>query len=105
MEKAGIRKNLVINKLASNVSEQEIEARRKLLAALKVHPREQEENRYLLERGERLYEQFLGDQRVQVGQLMAQFLAVLEKQDPHAISRAREAFNRALGSIERGEVW
>ena len=105
VEKAGIRKNLVINKLASNVSEEEIEARRKLLAALKVHPREQEENRYLLERGERLYEQFLGDQRVQVGQLMAQFLAVLEKQDPHAISRAREAFNRALGSIERGEVW
>lgn len=105
VEKAGIRKNLLINKLASHVSAEEIEERRKVLAALKIHPRDQEENRYLLERGERLYEQFLAEQREQVGQLLAQFLAVLEKQDPHAITKAREAFKRALSSLERGEVW
>ena len=39
-----------------NLSETEIQASRERLAALKVHPREQQENRYLLEKGRRLYE-------------------------------------------------
>jgi molecular chaperone HscC len=105
VENAGIHKNLVISKLAGTIDAEEIAERRKVLAALKVHPRDQEENRYLLERGERLYEQFLGERRDQVRLLLTQFIAVIEKQDPLEILKAREAFYRALNSLDRGEVW
>ncbi len=105
VETADIHKNLVISKLATNITSDEIEERRQVLAALKVHPRDQEENRYLIERGERLYEQYLGQRRDQVRLLLTQFMAVINKQDPIEILKAREAFNRSLNSLERGEVW
>lgn len=104
-EKAGINKNLVINKLAGNVSDVEIEERRQVLAALKIHPREQEENRFLLERGGRLYEQLLGEDRQKVGALLNQFIAVLNKQELHEILKARGIFDQALNTVERGETW
>lgn len=104
-EKAGISKNLVINKLAANVSDDEIQERRQILAALKIHPREQEENRYLLERGGRLFEQLLGEDRQKVGMLLNQFISVLEKQELNVILKARGVFDQALNTVERGETW
>ncbi len=97
--------NLVIRKLAGDVSDAEIERRRAELAALKVHPRDQEENRALLERGDRLYQQLLGDERMQVGRWLQQFTSALERQDPRVAGEARTAFSAALDSMERGEVW
>jgi len=105
VEKAGISRNLVIKKLAGQVSDEDIAQRRAELAALKIHPREQEENRVLIERANRLYQQLLGDEREQVGRWLTQFMATLERQDPRAIAAARSAFASALSSLERGEVW
>jgi molecular chaperone HscC len=105
IEKAGITKHLTINKLAGKISEEEIAERREILAALKVHPRAQEENRYLLERANRIYEQLLGEPRQQVGILLNQFISTLEKQDPISISKAREGFDQTLNSIEGGKIW
>ena len=105
VEQAGISRNLVIKKLAGDVSEEEIARRRAELAALKVHPRDQEENRVLLERANRLYQQLLGEEREQVGRWLNQFTRTLEGQDPRAIAAARPAFASALDSFERGEVW
>jgi molecular chaperone HscC len=94
--------NLVIKELAGNVSDEEIARRRQELAALKVHPRDQEENRLVLERANRLFEQFLGYERQKVGDLLSHFNAILETQDIPSISKARLDFTQALDNIERG---
>ena len=105
VEKTDISKNLVIKKLAGEVSEEEIARRRTELAALKVHPRDQEQNRVVIERGNRLYEQFLGREREQVGRLIDTFNQALETQEPKIITEARKNFANGLNALERGEVW
>jgi molecular chaperone HscC len=105
VEKAGLSRNLVIKQLAGDVSDEEVARRRQELAGLKVHPREQEENRVQVERANRLYQQLLGDEREQVGRWLNQFLGTLERQDPRAILAARTAFAQALDSMERGGTW
>lgn len=105
VEKTGLSKNLVIKKLAGEVSEEEIARRRTELAALKVHPRDQEQNRVVMERGNRLYEQFLGREREQVGRLIDAFSLALETQEPKIIAEARKSFANGLNALERGEVW
>ena len=102
---AGLSRNLVIKQLAGDVSDEEIARRRAELAQLKVHPREQAENRALVERANRLYQQLLGREREQVGQWLDQFLGVLEGQDPRSILAARPALAKALDGMERGDVW
>ncbi len=105
LDKHGISRNLVIRKLAGDISDAEIERRRGELAALKVHPRDQEENRLVLERANRLYEQLLGDEREQLGRWMGQFDTALKRQEPTEIARARKAFDSALDTLERGPTW
>ena len=101
----GIEKNLVIRKLAGDVSDEEIARRRVELAALKVHPRDQDQNRLVLERANRLYEQLLGDERETVGRWLGQFEAALSRQDGKEIAEARKQFATALDTLERGPVW
>jgi molecular chaperone HscC len=101
----GITRNLVIHELAGDVSDEEIARRRVELAALRVHPREQEPNRLVLERADRLYEQLLGAEREQVRALITQFEGALARQDPHEIEPARAAMSASLDSLERGPTW
>ena len=68
-----IRANQTFRHNSANLSEAEIQASLAKLAALKVHPREQQENVYLLEKAKRLYEEYLGDQRQTIGHALAQF--------------------------------
>jgi len=105
VENAGISRNLVIKKLAGEVSDDEVSRRREELAKLKVHPRDQEENRLLIERANRLYQQLLGDERDLVGRWINRFLATLERQDPHVIIAERPALAKALDGLERGGAW
>ena len=101
----GIERNLVIRKLAGDVSDEDIARRRVELAALKVHPRDQDPNRLVLARANRLYEQLLGDEREQVGRWLGQFEATLSRQDGREIGEARKQFAAALDTLERGPVW
>jgi molecular chaperone HscC len=101
VEETGEVRNLVIKHLAGNISDEDIARRRAELAALKIHPRDQEENRLVLERANRLYEQFLGYERQQVGDLLNRFRTVLESQDIPAISKARQEFSTALDYLEQ----
>ena len=52
------------------MSEVVIEQRLASLADLRIHPREKLENSVVLARGERLYEESLGDRRRYIGTLM-----------------------------------
>jgi len=74
----------------------------KALDALKVHPREQQENRYLIERAKRLYEDRLGAERQQVQEWLHQFQQILDRQDPAEIAEARLRFGELLDSVDRG---
>ena len=70
------------------------------LAALKIHPREQSENRAILERAERIYRESLGGRREAIGKLVGRFLLVLDRQDPHECQEARAGMQRVLDEID-----
>lgn len=78
----------------------DLERQRAALAALKVHPRDLDANRAAMARANRCYEDFLGDKRAFVGQLIGQFESILEGQDPRQIDHARTELMRALDSLE-----
>jgi molecular chaperone HscC len=81
-------------------SPQDLTARRAVLAGLKHHPREDAANAAVLARAERCYGDMLGDRRAWVGQMILQFQAVLDGQDPRAIAEARGQLEEALDKIE-----
>jgi molecular chaperone HscC len=100
LPETGETKQLVIADEDADMDSSEMKRRRDALAALKIHPREMHENTAALARGTRCYEQFLGDRRQFVSQLIGQFEAVLDRQDPKEIAAARVEFMKALDSID-----
>lgn len=76
----------------TQMSEEEIEERMKEIAYLKIHPREKEENKLLLLRGERLYEECLGNDRRIVERELQKFDDALNTRDHAKIEEAREEF-------------
>ena len=82
------------------LSEAEIAERFASLAALKIHPRERLENRTLLARGERLYQQLRGAVREQLGMKILHFERALESQDKHVFAPAAKQFRELLDHIE-----
>ncbi|MFN3424397.1 MAG: Hsp70 family protein [Novosphingobium meiothermophilum] len=96
----GAKHNLVIIDEEDRKAAGDLEARRKALAALKHHPREEAGNQMLLARAERCYEEFLGDVRAVVGDHTRMFVAALDSQDPRRISDAATDLARLLDMIE-----
>lgn len=76
----------------TDMSDEEIEERMKEIAYLKIHPREKEENKLLLLRGERLYEESLGNDRRIVERALQKFDDALNTRDNAKIEEAREEF-------------
>lgn len=79
-----------------DMTDEEIAARMEELAYLKIPPREQEENKLLLLRGERLYEENLGNDRKIVEHALQKFEVALNSQDPVRIENARKDFREFL---------
>ena len=96
----GERRELLIVDDPDSVNPALLEKRRKELAALKVHPREEQVNIALLARLERCYEQSLGERRELIGRWISQFMGVVEAQNPRAIADARTKLTQAMDSIE-----
>lgn len=94
--------NQVFRQNSQNLTPEEIEASLRKLAALKIHPRDQQHNIYLLEKAKRLYEEFLGDNRHIIAAEMARFEAVLETQDAIIIQRAQQQFSEFLNRFDGG---
>ena len=95
-----IKKRIVIKNEETDMSEQEIEERLASLSALKIHPREQEENKLLLLRGDRMYEESTGDIRHMIQNRMNIFEGILDKQNKPDIEKARTELKEFLDSIE-----
>ncbi|MDQ0248427.1 molecular chaperone HscC [Sphingomonas kyeonggiensis] len=97
---SGLARQVVISSGDGGDSPEEIEARRAALAELKVHPRDEAVNAATLARAERCYENFLGDRRQHIGEMILAFEAVLERQEPHAIDDLRQQVEAALDLLE-----
>jgi molecular chaperone HscC len=93
-------RRLVIEDNPGVLSREEIDARFKTLADLKIHPRDREENRALMARAERLYEEHLGNAREEVGRRISEFRQVLETQDIDAANGFRVGFAEWLEQFE-----
>ncbi len=96
----GVRKSIVIEENPGVMTGDEIKARLESLARLKLHPRDQTENRSLLARAERLYEENLRETRMQIGKWTAAFSDALDSQDPRKIAKARDQLTTFLDQIE-----
>ncbi len=83
------------------LSEAEIKERLAALSALKIHPRDRIENRTLLARAERIYQQLRGDVREWLGIRIAEFERVLALQDKRQIAAMQRQFQEQLEQIER----
>lgn len=94
-----IKSDLIFDK-NSGLHKKEIAESFKKLAHLKVHPREQTQNRYLLAKAERMYEETLSPLREEIAAQIRQFEAILERQDPKEIKAAAAGFSEFLATIE-----
>ncbi|GKX68554.1 molecular chaperone HscC [Inconstantimicrobium mannanitabidum] len=96
----GIKERIVIEKNPGSMSKENIEKRLKDLENIKIHPRDKMENRLLLARGERLYEESLGEKREFIGDLLQKFEAVLSRQDEREVKKAAQQLKETLEQLE-----
>ena len=90
----------IFNEKESGMTKQEMEQRMEELSYLKVHPRDQEENRLLLMRGERMYEESTGNQRTIIELWLREFEESLNSRDSGKINDARREFAKRLKEID-----
>jgi molecular chaperone HscC len=101
---SGRKLNEVVQHGGNPMTPEQIADARKRMAALKIHPRELTENRYVVERAKRLYEDRLGDVRAAIARCLAVFEAALNNQEPRQIDATREQLKRLLDEIDQGFV-
>ncbi len=86
----------IIKTNATDMTEEEIKERMEALSYLKIHPRDKEENKLLLLRGERLYEESIGMERMQIEYELREFENALDTRDDKVIEGARRDFREFL---------
>jgi molecular chaperone HscC len=89
----------------NNQTSEEIEERFKALSYLKIHPRDREENKYLLLRGERMYEEKLGEERQILDHMLHEFEEALNSYDVRRIESSKEKLRKMLEQMERKEIY
>ena len=92
----GISKKMIVKGQDNQMTEEEIKKRMEELAYLKLQPRDYEENRLVLLRAERMYEEALGDRRKNLDRYITAFEAALKKGNHDEITEARTALNEVL---------
>ena len=98
----GLKQKMIIKGEENQMTDEEIKKRMEELAYLKIQPRDYEENRLVLTRAERLYEEALGDRRKKLDHYITAFETALKKGDHNEIADARKALNEVL---EEDEDW
>jgi len=96
----GVEKKMIIQNEDSIFSEKEAEEIMEKLDYLKVHPRDSEENKLLILKAERMYQEALGSLRPLINAALMEFESVLDKQEPDAIPAARDEFRANLQELE-----
>lgn len=83
-----------------DMTEEEIRERFETLSYLKIHPRDREENKYLLLRGERIYEESLGERRLYIEAALHKYEKALDSYDTALIEEAKKEFKEFLEELE-----
>lgn len=81
--------------------ETELSARKQEIEKLKIHPRDMEQNKYILERADRLYEECNQEQREMLDICISRFIDVLDTQNMRLVKRSYARFAMQLEMIER----
>jgi len=100
IKSTGIKETLIIENSPGSMTEEEIKKRMLVLENIKIHPRDRTENRLLLARGERLYEEALGEKREYIAKLLSEFERILSTQDPRLIEKNAKLFAERLDELE-----
>lgn len=94
------KKKILIQKEGTTMTKEEAEERIKEISYLKINPREEEENKLILFRGERLYEEAIGEIRNKIDCYLQRFEIILDKQDRAEIELARKELKEIFDEIE-----
>lgn len=94
------KETFLITNDAFHIEEAQLAARLKELEKLKQHPREQQENRLLSERLERLYEETTREERARIRALASEFAQALESQERIRIEKERERIQAIIDPID-----
>lgn len=97
-----IKNRVIIEKNKGSISQEEIESRLNALKDIKIHPRDKMENRLIIAKWERLYEESLGDRRQFIGNLLQNFESILSRQNEKEIKKATEELKM---QIEQFDGW
>lgn len=100
VDSTDVVKKVIIKGEDSIYDDAEAEERMSQLDYLKIHPREKEENKLLLLKAERLYEEALGDIRPMINRALMEFESILDRQKTDEIQQAREEFKETLSQFE-----
>lgn len=92
----GLSQKMIIKGQDNQMMEEEIRSRMEELSYLKIQPRDYEENRLVLLRAERMYEEALGDRRRKLDYCITAFEAALRNGDHDEIMDARKELNQML---------
>jgi len=98
----GLRRRMIIQNSKSRMTDEEARARLEQLQYLKRNPRDEEPNRLILLRGERMYEEATADARAAIDRAMLDFERALKRQDRSEIERARKKLEEFLNDMEFG---
>lgn len=100
----GETKNKVILNKNIKLTDEEIAVKQKELQKLKILPRDEEENKAIIARAERLYEEAFGEFRDIIGINTQRFLEILASQDSKKIRRNKKQFVEFLNMVENQEA-
>lgn len=95
----GETKKVIIKSEDNQMTDQQIAERMKELSYLKIQPRDREENKLVLLKAERIYEELLGEERRRLEAQIQRFEEVLKGGDRDRIREEREALQAFLDDI------
>ena len=102
VKSTGLRRRMIIQNSKNPMSEEEAKARLEKLQYLKRNPRDEEANRLVILRGERMYEESTAEAREAIDRAMLDFDRALKRQDRSEIDRARTRLEQFLDEMEYG---
>lgn len=86
--------------ISQKIPEAELEEKIKELEKLKIHPRDMEENKQMLERLETLYQEVEPEQKEEVRRMLSTFESFLDGQNPRQIQGYRRYLEKAVQVLE-----
>jgi molecular chaperone HscC len=99
-----VKSNLVIDKLAGEMSKADIKSALAKMAALKTHPRNDAEIAFLHARIEAAYAMAKSDAREWLGDLLVQLDAAIERQNPTELAQLSKDLHQAIDEFEASYV-